>query len=287
MQLFKLRVERLIHTAEHRCELFVNYRFADMLFMLYICGTITIIITSMKKGLLLLTWLCAALAGRAQVYERDEMLKNDRTWNLVLFQKKETGMTPIYVSYKIVGTEIVEGEECKTLYYAISSDQSQPPNYSFSCYMKQIGNKVSVMSNGCWELLFDFNLQVGDLLPWNDQVIGRGYTKIGNNEFEVISTYTTVWVIGIGNLYYGPFNSLHSFISDIDSYGTLCFEVIDGKTPVYSIEDKLQYLITEGICDKSQTEQKKKLIYDLQGRRLSAKPAKGVYIEDGKKWGVK
>ena len=26
-----------------------------------------------------------------------------------------------------------------------------------------------------------------------------------------------------------------------------------------------------------------KAIYDLQGRRLSEKPAKGLYIEDGKK----
>jgi len=26
-----------------------------------------------------------------------------------------------------------------------------------------------------------------------------------------------------------------------------------------------------------------KAIYDLQGRRLSGKPAKGLYIEDGKK----
>jgi hypothetical protein len=62
--------------------------------------------------------------------------------------------------------------------------------------------------------------------------------------------------------------------------------VYDGDECIFERQDFSRPAVT-AIKDIESVHPVKNTLYDLQGRRLSTKPSKGVYIENGKKWVVK
>ena len=244
----------------------------------------------MKKSILFLIVLFAAIAVRAKVmYEGSNMLVDGRVWNVVIFQKVESGMTPLNVFYRLDGTEEVDGMECSKLYYSLSSGRDSNADYKFGCYMRQDGDKISALLDGVWVELFDFGLQVGDKLPSNDNVIGRNPMQFNdsNYEFDVIIMFNNVWIVGIGNQTYGPFNDLPPILPDIDNYGAFCIEVLDGGESLFNLESMAKSIgnsyYLAGIEDAKASSTDSGKIFDLHGRRLTSKPEKGVYIEGGRK----
>ena len=166
---------------------------------------------------------------------------------------------------------------------------------------------------GAVSLLYDFNAQPSDIFKNDEcswmqvgqvrQVSVKGqnrrcldmyyYSCIGDpeegEELVVIGGYYVAdyWIEGIGCTGY-PHNL---FWFDIIGNYPLLVSVYDGDKCIFDIEE-FGSIVATSVRDIPKATNERNIspdapIYDLQGRRLSATPQKGVYIQNGKKKLVK
>ena len=159
------------------------------------------------------------------------------------------------------------------------------------------------------KLIYDFSRPEEILrLTYNDYMYGRGMAKRrrgflpGQYEYSVCTLLgddlnyswgTGVWVDGIGAALENPFafESLYTFYEEpkLGEHVEVRSCMKDGEyvyiddwrsaptEPITSVDEKIHF-------DNSM---KDYVLFDLQGRRLSDKPSKGVYIQNGKKLVIK
>jgi hypothetical protein len=169
-------------------------------------------------------------------------------------------------------------EGCKIFFYALFADDvegfSQPINY--------IKNQ--------WQVLYDFSATVGMASEMVWLWSGFSLADIGIISVNGCQYTRQVWksedngiyliVEGIGS------ETGFLYIENITTNGasTQFVECRDKGQRIFTCED---FNATSGINDfratSGLTNAKSSEYYDLQGRRLAAPPAKGVYIQDGRK----
>ena len=147
------------------------------------------------------------------------------------------------------------------------------------------------------QLIFDFYLQSGDI--FKDEVDDMFQMEVkqvrdvdvdGKSRkcmdmwahmegMEIVDGLVDYWIEGIGCM-----NGPHfPFWWEAISSSSLLLSCYDGDECIYSTEDINQIINIQSTITKYPSDN----LYDLQGRQLRHAPAKGVYIQDGKKWVVK
>lgn len=149
-------------------------------------------------------------------------------------------------------------------------------------------------------LVFDFSLQPGDIFKdfWGDlnQMQVKQVTELNidgksrrclemwayEEGEEIIDGLVDYWIEGVGCMN-GPHFPFWWTATSNQSFILSCY---DGDKCIYSDQD-FNGIVT-AIIDTFDAVHRRsgspdESIYDLQGRRLSAKPQKGVYLQNGKK----
>ena len=169
-------------------------------------------------------------------------------------------------AYRVFIVE-AESKEEKMLYDFSQPKETQILSYENHKYARLSGVHPTSFSYYANLLTFDLYEIIGDEINF--------YNGLG------------VWVEGIGNAYGNPFAC--DLYSDELSFGIPI-------TVISCVKDDVCYYWREWMSEPSSgpssiQEMSKSIsgapIYDLQGRRLSAAPQKGVYIQNGKKKLVK
>ena len=166
-------------------------------------------------------------------------------------------------------------------------------NERYCCAMRQDNQKVFSVAEGTEEeqLNYDFSMEKGmsimrqtEILKIEDvdMVFVEGIFRKRLIVYDDAKMLVDIWVEGIGSIggpvatwQLGAATPVHEMVSCMQD-GCLLFSVSD-------------FFQTQSVKPTSYTtvQTDKPLIYDLQGRRLNAKPTKGVYIQNGKKYVMK
>ena len=228
----------------------------------------------------------------------------------------EDVLATTYVTYTITGETEVEGKPC----YCISrssyniakvdperySEVVELPNPVDVFYMYEEDGKVYSytpnFSDG-WQLEFDSNLQPGEAVSNNRVVDSIDAINVNG---EVYRRFTfkdgSCWIEGIGSPKYGMLNVINSELDSeitvlkmktvsIFDNGNSIFEADDFNAEaqeIFTSDDSSSEIPTDIYSANRSTDNILAMpMYDLQGRRLTHKPQKGVYIRDGRKVLVK
>jgi len=226
------------------------------------------------KRIVILVLLFPYLAIYSQaVYNR--FLEDGKVWNYT----SNNYFTGSHYNFKLFleGDTVIHDVVYKKVY------QDDLSNYQYALCEKD--NAIYIYDQWCDKrprLLYDFSLNIGDVIE-GFQVSAIDTIEVGDylyRRFQLgISTdyvkEITFWVEGIGGLFnlevpYPRTGNTVSFVS-CELNGNVIFNGSD-----FSAISKLgvQKTIVQKVQDP---------FFDLQGRRLSGKPAKGVYIENGRK----
>jgi hypothetical protein len=208
------------------------------------------------------------------------------------------------------GDTEINGKTYKKVYCQFKEYYGDEEQHYY-CAVREEGYRVYIVEEEATEeqLIYDFSHWGENVtLTYNDLKYGRDGGKRrerflpGQVEFTVckyigedldLSYGAGVWVVGVGAAIENPFafESLY-ILYDEPRFGKhisvyTCMK--DGKyiyiddwrashgSPITAIEDRIN-------IDNSS---KSSHLYDLQGRRLSTQPTKGVYIQNGKKVVIK
>ena len=164
---------------------------------------------------------------------------------------------------------------------------------------REEGQKVYAYLYDKEELRYDFSAEPGmmvnvssvstDILSIDDiSLYGKNLRRFHIAMHDYQDQYDRVWIEGVGHPD-GPFRVWGLEVNDGRSYQLLsCYE--DGEC-IYSVEEyeKMEQalpILNRPISEPSAYPGNVPL-FDLQGRRLTGKPSKGVYIENGQKKVVK
>ena len=226
--------------------------------------------------------LLSTLAFGQYVYE--PFLEEGKVWTYHYYNEF-TGHE-FYESLAVSGDTIVDNKNYKRI------ADAETGNYRYG--MRQDGQKVfAIYPHYSGEvLLYDFGLSVGDtFLLYDDDngsdpnawatVVSVDTVVVGSRAFRVLDVrpkdmmdWPNWWVEGIGSMYYLSSNCLLTGNSYVFSSCQL-----DGET-IFTHKD----CRTVGIKGQPIVDGKRGTsFFGLQGRRLSSKPNKGIYIRDGRK----
>lgn len=220
------------------------------------------------------------------------MLSDGKVWKTVFIHgESPEDSTFTYVNYMLSGKEAVDGIECYKLYKSSASTVKWgTEDYSFYAYLREDGQKVYILRDGEWDLMFDFGLQVGDFFKDKYEVWSISQVSLGiqHAPFTLIQLRAGggSWVPGIGDLTLGPVNEPGMTIPSGSFRESLCYYVEEKEGVLYDQSYAVDIsIITYGIANVSaEGVNRSSTIYDLQGRRLAAKPVKGMYIQGGRKY---
>ena len=273
----------------------------------------------MKRSLLFLYAITMSMAITAQTGALP-MVVEGRTWNVVTITHdgpSETGSG----YYDILGrkgrvfgqnTYIFEGDIVLNgvTYKRLMSDGK------FRCGMREEDGRIYMHVTNGWSpdhevLLYDFNAQPGDVfedpndgtgIQWMQvEQVGQVSVNGQNRRCMVMYRYTKdpifgkelggrfadYWIEGIGC----TGNPYFTFWRNIIGNWPLLLSCYDGDECIFNIEEFSDAVssIEASVNDAPKIGRATldEPIYDLQGRRLSAKPQKGLYIQNGKKKVVK
>lgn len=213
------------------------------------------------------------------------MLKDGRMWNCIkVFYNDGLRNDTTEFHFWIDGTDEVDGRLCYKLYSGHDTFK----------YYYEGGPKVYQYSSNGWQQVFDFSLKEGDVcdamgsLPVSaTDVIETaggprrrltfGIRDYDNNDVSLIE--------GIGCSLSGPVITFNEIVS-----GNFLLEklqsVYDGDVCIYDSSD-LNHGMTDAVHTITHDDSQSIVFFDLQGRRMQGKPAKGVYIRNGRKVVVK
>jgi len=227
------------------------------------------------------------------------LLKDGRTWNY-------TSATGNFREF-IDGDTLIAGETWKKVF--IEKPLGTPAVYEKA--MREQGRRVYAMTphinniNVVSYLFADYSLDTEDKLDgtllrlfWDRysltvaekdsiQSCGRLYPQLKLEQHipNESSTGSTTWIEGIGGDC-GIYNAVLWSNGNLAGLFDPTVELLtcyDGDVCIYNrddVSDKTNSIISRKLFHS----QGEEAIFDLQGRRLSAIPAKGLYIKDGKKY---
>ena len=269
----------------------------------------------MKKCMLLLFFV--SVFGLSCIAQESELplVEEGRTWHTVsLHPAVPLAMVPVpldkvndYIEnlvnegscvsfphgYVIKGDTLINGHTYKKLSQTDTSDR-------YLAALRQENDCVyAVDKNETSEyVLFDFGLKVGDVVKnhvggldmmrvdhvdtvlVNDKECRRLYMWAYQEGVEIVNGLVDIWIEGLGCMS-GPFFTFQWTATGSSSLLLDCYQ--NNSQLVITEKSTMDY--NPMVLSVDQTT--KFALFDLQGRRLTDKPASGVYIENGKKVVVK
>ena len=272
--------------------------------------------------LLMMMFLCVTLTGHAQDLHK-QMLVEGRSWN-IRWVKQTSGVDTIkadvvdvqittHATYTVTGKTVVRDKQCYSINRSFTTEvepantDARIPNPTDVIYMYEEDGKVYSytpnFSDG-WQLEFDNNLQPGETLIGNTVVERIDTIDVKGERYRRFTfkngSPTLCWVEGIGHSMFGMVSGINTIIStDGPILEMKTLSVYDGDRCIFNADDftaeaERSSVIVDftpddpnGIACLSTDNTSTTSVYDLQGRRLSQKPEKGVYIENGRKVVVK
>lgn len=189
--------------------------------------------------------------------------------------------------YILEGDTVIAGKNCLKM-YSENKDNQGEIRYEGALYEEdrkvyRFHQEIDVP-----EVLYDFDCQVGDTLPFQGaylviqaiesvEILGmsrkrydfQAYVKVEDSD-EIIVLGDGSWLEGIGSMkdFYNmiPFDGNYNSLMACEMNGVMIYQ---SPTAIQSV--------------RSYKPNTNGAIYDLQGRRLKAKPSHRVYIQNGKK----
>ena len=250
------------------------------------------------RGLLIMLWMVAfSLQAVAQTDYRP-MLKEGKVWNMYYSNYSRSYEFNICVS--VLGDTIVDGEQC----YKVTSEMKDiatgnviSKGGSIAVFLEK-DRKVYERRNDIWRLLYDFNLQPGDVKVVNDatkqEVMAIDGVEVNGDTLRRMSlkeTYsyngdsvsvTGYWVEGVGSSFgllspdsWTAMDGTFYLESCLEN-GECIFSVTDFGKQGININTGVTTAENAGIVSNG-------ILFDLQGRPVQGSPKHGVYIQNGKK----
>lgn len=235
-----------------------------------------------KTCLFLFGWLTPYFVLTANGQETYKpMLKEGRVWNCIEVHFNEEKNDTVILEYRIEGTSEIDGHICYNLCLE---------NKLLGCYYEE-GPKVFRQTDSGWELLFDFSLSAGEAAPNLEglkvdevkTVVIKGmprrclYYPLTTDDGAKLC-----WIEGIGSSLSGPYYSnvvIGSLLSE------KLQSVYDDDVCIFEANDFLKNGTTGIFSTLGEMEDGG--VFNLIGHRFTAKPVRGIYIQNGKKVAVK
>ncbi len=242
----------------------------------------------MRKIIILALFFCQYCGVTAQV-EYYHFLKDGKMWNCKIEQSGTDAYTEYYTNI-IRGDSIING----TTYYKMYRETETTSSLDFYALWREDNGKVYVHVNGenTDRLMYDFKAQPETVIVCEGQSVqindtsemcshGRNYHCLS---VCVSSDYFVNWVEGVGSPY-GPGYPLGSQFTDGKRTELLsCYE---GNKLIFDSSDFNNiYTSTDEVKKDIPARKSNFVLYDLHGRRLTDKPTKGIYIQNGRKYVV-
>lgn len=208
-----------------------------------------------------------------------KLLVNGRTWNYMsYYYPKHSGEVPdtVYGSMTIDGPYEFDGRQC----YKLSNvSLEEAINFFYEQDGKVYFYDIIVKNHKYyyeWKLDFNFNLNAGE-----DGVISVDTILVNNEYYRRLNFSRDVWIEGIGSLE----SALLSSWGEVPGtfIGSEVISVYDGDKCIFTTDNFRQPAVSTTGLQDLKSQHKTEVVYDLQGRRLSTIPPKGVYIQNGKK----
>lgn len=246
----------------------------------------------------------AVLSSSAQAYTAGDtnsgdrqMLAENKIWICIEYDLVDESRT-FLSEYTVGGDTVIGGVACRKCY--VRSDRLKQETPQFMCGLMEDGSHVYTVSDDGLTLLCDFGLQAGESITVTEggtdyvlEVTAIDYVDGGSGPLRrqtvTVKMWqeerTMSWIEGVGPAISPLCTPSRLFFTS--SYGervTDCQE--DGKS-IFKAEG-FNLDGTQGISSLSPSVSSPLLqLFDLQGRRLSGTPARGLYIQDGRKHAVR
>lgn len=231
--------------------------------------------------------------------ECESLLSGARVWIMGYSSIYQIGRVS-YVESKLSGDTIIGNVSFKRKYNRewkqdrASDSEWEATNY----YVGQTGGKVyyydAMESQGEPQLLMDFSVKKGEAIPYLLEhrlsyltvvnVSDTVFTDSDDHRLRCIyvtdneNSVSDAWIEGVGSIEYGiePY-----FMNRITGGIPKLLRCTEGDNVLYEHPDGA--IIVGMSCPPAKQNAQDSAIYDLQGRRLAAKPEKGIYIQNGRK----
>ena len=224
------------------------------------------------------------------------LLKEGKVWNM--YYSNYSRSYELTICVRIIGDTIVDNEQC---YKATSETIDRATGNAISkggsvAVFLEKDRKVFERRNDNWRLLYDFNLQQGDVSVVNDvtqqEVVAVDDVEVNEKSFRRMTlkeTYvykgdsvsvTGYWVEGVGSSF-GLLLPNNWTAMDGPMYLESCYE--DGECIFYATDFYKSGDTTDIKATNHVHRTKNNVLFDLQGRRLNTEPKHGVYIQNGRK----
>ena len=258
----------------------------------------------MKKVILIVSLVFISISMIAQKPIYNTFVVEGKRWNCV-HTNGNSANEPTPFSYFMQGDTVIGGQVCKKMF--IEGLHGDKPDY-YAAFYEEDGRVYRYQKESeSAELIFDYVRQAGNkgtFFGQEHEVIRIDTLESQGRKFRVLYLYNgvpnisgvTIVVDGLG----GDISSMFSPGALVGGTNGLATCEQDGEV-IYSAADINYYVYDEviskwyaywlatqvsGIRETQRTPAAND-IYDLQGRRLSSVPRKGVYVRDGKKVVIK
>lgn len=210
----------------------------------------------------------------------DSILVVGRTWKCVKVTYSD--IIRYYETYSVIGNEMLEGKNYrKLLCVSKYTDDEDAPYVSQAVnYGLEEDNALYWITRHFTYEFFRVDYQTGDMETGEkerlNEVAEVDSVFVGGKQRKriIFPSYRVIEGIGVSNdlCLPGPFSSNFRELREVYDNG----ELIATKEDFYKEG-------TTGISTVKIFGKPEPLLYDLAGRRLSDRPAKGIYIENGRK----
>ena len=222
----------------------------------------------LMKNFVLIVLSLLSLTTYAQNND-DKFVAEGKTWTIFHY--------PLSKEYQYAYRMQLKGD-------TVISDVTYKKLYQGNTYngaLREDGEKVYYREKDCNEVcLYDFGLAIGGSLGDLTVVSKENKTYLGQErttlELRSGNETTTEWVRGIGSLSRPDLNTVTTGNNDC-----LVTCIVNNDTIYKDLE---MYNLVTNVTPIKISEDKNASIYDLSGRKLSAKPEKGLYIKNKRKF---
>jgi hypothetical protein len=233
----------------------------------------------MKTLLVIMSWLSSLSASAQRDYR--PFVEEGKRWNYIT----DYGYGDYSWYGYLSGDTIMNGHNCKK-YYDVRDD-GEP--FFYAALYEENKKSYYYKRDGVGPIpLFDFSLEKGQTIDNNKQTYivadidtvfnsGQQFKRFYLQDINSDNSFIWIEGVGINEDLFNPFRNLFGGITRVISCE------VNGGT-LFTEEGFYSPRIPSSIhANEATAAPPKKSVFDLQGRRIDATPAKGVYIRNGRK----
>jgi hypothetical protein len=246
---------------------------------------------NLKKLLLFITGMLfipmSTEASEPEGYTYRPLVKEGKQWNYGQYIREAT-------SYLLKGDTIINGQEYKKAWKKCEAEFNDD-EWHYHAAIRELDRHVYYIADGQDKdtLMYDFSLKHGDSYFFYPEVqlrvISIFYGYIRNELYKYIG-YSLYFTGGGGGgvacQVMEGIGSLYELFHPWESYKNPVFSCYEDDQLIYSSDDWSEFFSSYTFIEPvpTQRQSSESSLFDLQGRRLNAVPARGLYIKDGRKY---